>query len=301
MHHHVALGATLTLIACLFYSVLTVIVKAYGAVIPLPMLVFIQSAVSLILFTPILFKNGTIGAKKIIRTKKIGWLFLRAVSSLGVSFLLFSAVVYIPLVNAVLLANTSPLIVPIIAYLVMSEKMNHRLWIPLLAGFAGIALVLHPNGHFFHPAAFLAIGSAICIATSSLMMRKLASTESTETVMFYFFLLATVISGIIAIKFWIPLPLKLYFVAAIAGALYFSSQYLLTAALRVASAQLVTTLLYANIIFSAIFSMVFWHHTPGALTITGILLTVASGIACVRIEHQHRKQTITNELNYAKQ
>ena len=228
MRHHVLLGALLTLLATVFYSSLTTVVKAYGGVIPLPMLVFIQSTASLLLFMPILFRTGFVSAKKIIYTQKLRWLLLRAFFSLGISYLLFSAVLFIPLVNAVLLANTSPLIVPIIAYLFMSQKMNPRLWVPMLSGFVGIALVLHPDGHLFHPAALLAIGSAVCIACSSLVMRKLVSTESNETVMFYFFLLSTILSGLIAIKFWMPVSAKLCVIGLIAGALYFGCQYLLT-------------------------------------------------------------------------
>jgi drug/metabolite transporter (DMT)-like permease len=299
MRHSALLGAVLTLLAAAFYSSLTVVVKSSDAIIPLPVLVFLQSAGALLLFIPILLKNGIPGIKKIVSTKKLGWLTVRAFSSLGISYLLFTSVLFIPLVNATLLANTSPLILPIIAYLVLSEKINHRLWVPLITGFIGVTLVLQPTGHLFHPAAFLAFGSAVCIAGTSLIMRKLVSTESNETIMFYFFVLSTVISGLIAIKFWVPLTLKLYLIGLLAGALYFSCQYLLTVALRVASAQLVTTLLYANIIFSAIFSMVIWHTVPNELTLFGILLTVFSGIICIRIEHQnHQKRISKTELEY---
>lgn len=295
MSHRVLLGASLTLLATAFYSSLTLVIKMYGSTIPLPLLVFIQSSVSLLLFTPILFKRGLTSAKKIIYTQKLPWLLLRALFSLGISYLLFSAVLFIPLVNAVLLANTSPLILPLIAYFALSQKMNHRLWGPLIGGFIGIALVLHPNGQLFQPAALLAIGSAICIACSSLTMRKLVSTESNETIMFYFFLLSTLLSAAIAIPYWTGMSVKLVLVGATAGILYFGCQYLLTAALRVASAQLVTTLLYANIIFSALFSMLFWHTVPTGMTIAGIILTVLSGIACIRIEHQHRQRMIIKE------
>jgi drug/metabolite transporter (DMT)-like permease len=265
------------------------------------MLVFIQSAAALMLFIPILFRSGLSSAKKIIYTKKLHWLFFRALSSLGISFFLFSAVSYIPLVNAVLLANTSPLIVPFLAYLFMSQKMNHHLWLPIISGLIGIALVLHPDGHIFHPAAFLAIGSAVCISISSLLVRKLAGTESNETIMFYFFLLSTIVAGIIAVKYWVPISFKMYLISVFVGALYFGCQYLITVALRMASTQLVTTLLYSNIIFSALLSMLFWHTIPTPLTIAGILLTVISGVFCIRIEHR-RNQRIMNEkrLQYAR-
>ena len=293
MRHRVLLGALLTLLGALFYSSLTALVKAFsGGELPLPMLVFMQSVVSLLIFLPFLFRGGLVSAKKIVTTKKLSIHLLRAISSLSISYFLFSAVKFIPLVSAMLLANISPLILPFIAYFFLGKKIKHHLWIPIIIGFIGITLVLHPDGKIFQLGALLAVGAAIGVAVSSLSVRQLSATDSTETIMFYFFLLSTVISGIISVKYWVPLSSTLWLVLVGAGIIYFASQYLISAALALASAQLVSTLLYANIIFSALFSMMIWHHFPSILTWIGIVITVLGGILCIRAEHQYHKRII---------
>ena len=301
MKHNLPLGVILALIATLFYSSLTAINKAFAGPIPLPMLMFMQTLVAFSLFTPVLIKNG---ARKTIATKRLPLHLMRTVFSLMVSYALFTAVQYIPLTNAMLLTNTAPLIVPFVAYFVLSEKMNHRLWVPIIIGFSGIALVLQPDGKIFDYASLLALASAVFLACTMLSVRRLTSTESSETITFYFFFLSTIISGLVAIKFWVPLTPKFYLVMLLSGICLFLSQYILTYALRNANAQLVSTLLYMNVINAAVISAIFWDTLPTGITVIGILLTIIGGILCIRVEHHRNKRSVVSapqELHYAQE
>ena len=286
MKYNLPLGIALSLLASLFYASQTAIVKAQAAALPpLPVVIFIQSLVSLLLILPLLFKNGTSGATRIVTTQKLHLHFLRTLFSLSISFLLFYAVTFIPLVNGMLLANTAPLIVPFIAYLFLSQTINHRLWLPILTGFAGVILVLNPDARIFNPASLLALGAALAMASTMLTVRRLAATEATETTAFYFLLFSTLISGVIAIKFWMPVNIHMLLLMASIGTLYFLTQYASTAALRYINAQLVGTLFYSNIIYAAVISLFIWHILPGATTLLGMVLIIAGGILCIRVEH----------------
>ena len=286
MNYNLPLGIMLSLLASFFYASQTAIIKVQaGALPPLPVVIFIQSLVSLILILPFLFKNGSSNVRRILTTQKLHLHFLRTLFSLSISFLLFYAVTFIPLVNGMLLANTAPLMVPFIAYLFLSQKINHHLWLPILTGFAGVIMVLNPDARIFNPASLLALGAAVAMASTMLTVRRLAVTESTETTAFYFFLLSTIISSVIAIKFWIPVNLHMLLVMASIGALYFLTQYASTAALRYINAQLVGTLFYSNIIYAAVMSLFIWHILPGATTLVGMVLIIAGGIYYIRVEH----------------
>lgn len=292
MQQRLYLGVFLALVATLFYSSLTALNKAYASSIPLPMMVFIQTTVALICFLPILFRHSFKNRSQSnpLKTNRIWLYLLRASLSLGISYFLFSAVRYIPLTNAVLLANTAPLIVPFIAYLFLSQKINHHMWMPIFIGFVGIAFVLQPDGKIFDIASFLAIGAAVCVATSILCVRRLAITESTEAITFYYFLIATIISGLIATQCWVSLPSEIWVILIIGGVLFFLSQYSMTYALKFINAQLVSTLLYMNVINSAVISWFFWDLIPNSSTVIGIALTILGGILCIRAEHQYTKR-----------
>lgn len=291
MNRNLFLGVVLSLTGAFLYSLQTALVKMYADHLPLSMIVFAQSAVSLLLILPVILKNGLNHAKKTFVTKQVHIQLLRTVCSLSTSYLLFYSVQYIPLVNAMLLANTSPLIVPFIGYLFLSQEINHRLWIPIITGLVGVALVLHPDARIFHPSSLLALGAAVSMAVSMLAVRKLSSTDSSETTTFYFLFFSSCISGAIALHDWEFLSIRLWSIIIGIGVLYFLVQYSMTYALRYSSAQLISPLFYSVVVFSALISFIAWHTLPDISTLTGICLTIIGGICCIRAEvySQQRK------------
>lgn len=289
MKNNLKFGIAATLISTLSYAILTAIVKAQSAHIPTPVIVFVQSLVTLILIFPVMLKDGVHGAKQMVQSQHILLHLLRTIFSLGISYFLFLAVSRIPLVNALLLANTSPLMVPFLAYLFMSQKMNHKLWVPILVGFVGILLVLQPDARVFNPAALLALAAGFCMAMSMLLVRKTSKTDSSITVSFYYFLFSTIISGLAAIWFWVPLNSSMLVILIIEGVLFFIVQFALAIALQNAPPELVSSLYYSNIIFGAIIAAIIWHAALPLLTIAGIVLTCLGGILCIRVQAQASK------------
>lgn len=305
MKHNLLLGVILSLIGALSYSIQSAVIKFNASAIPLPMIVFIQSLIPLLLISCLLMKNGTRHARELLKIKQWHLHLLRTITGLSISYLLFASLKYIPLVNGLLLANTAPLFVPFLAYFFIAQKINHQVWIPILIAITGITLVLHPDVHAFNWASLLALGSGVGIAATSLTVRQLSATNSSETITFYFFLFATIVSGMIAMKYWISLPLSLWIALSAIGILYFCSQYFLVIGLKYTSAQLVTCLLYSNIIFAAIISEWLWHEFPPALTLAGMVLTVIGGMLCIVVEHKAIKRRVLmmnqNQVNYVKE
>jgi drug/metabolite transporter (DMT)-like permease len=294
------LGVILTILSTIAYSSQVAIIKAQAADIPLALIVFMQSAFALLFLLPVIFRKGFKNAVNLLATQKISLHIARAVASLAISYFLFSSVKYIPLVNAILLANTAPLIVPFIAFLFMGQTINHNLWLPILIGFVGITLVLHPSGQLFHAADFLALAAAVGMSISVLLVRHLAATDSIETITFYFFLLSTIISGVIALPFMTAITLKISLILLVVGGLYFICQYMMSHALGYISAQLASTLFYCNIINSAIISALFFQQLPTWMTMTGIILTVSGGILCInaeRMNHKRQQGSVYAEAN----
>ncbi len=297
MRHNIFLGVLLGLIATVFYSSQVAFIKAQANPLPLSMLIFVQSLVALACMAPVIFRHGLPGAKKLFATQKIGLHVLRAFAGLGISFFLFSAVKYIPLVNAVLLANTSPLMVPFISLVFLGQTINHKLWIPILIGFIGVTIILNPHGDIFNVAALFALGAAFCIAISIITVRFLSKTDSIESIVVYFFVLSAIIAALAAIPFWVSLSWQQWAFMIFIGLLYFGCQYALNYGLRYASAQLMSVMLYCNVIFSAIISIVFFHQVLTPMVAVGIVLTILGGVLCVRVEHLARNQVSVVNLS----
>lgn len=286
-NENIIIGVILTLVSILFYSMQTTIIKFYSATLPpLPIVIFIQSIVSLILMLPFLLKKSII--KEALTFNDFPLHVLRMIFSISISYLLFYSVTMVPLVKAALLVNTAPLFVPILAYFCLSQKINHKLWFPLIIGFTGVVIILHPGGGKLHPALLLALAAGISWASSILAVRRLSKNNSTQVTTLYFFTLSTIFSGLVSIKFWAPISLLMLFVCLLLGVLYFLVQYAATWALKHAGAELFGILSYTNIIFVGFFSILLWGIIPSSTTLIGMICIGIGGVLSILVEY--RKQ-----------
>ena len=272
------LGASLTLLSALAYAFTASLVKHAGSAINLPVLVFIQSLTCLILILPIMAKT-----KRHWRTVYPIKHVFRTLFSLGISYFLFYAVRKIPLVNGVLLANTAPLMVPFLGALFFSQKINHRLWVPLAIGFAGILIVLHPGATPINTGSGSALMAGLSMAMSMLFVRQTSDKDNSLTIVFYYFLYSTLISGLVSIFFWQALPTQLWLIAFAIGALFFIVQVALTFALKFIRADIASSLYFSNIIFAAIIAIIFWQTMLSRQLMFGVVVTIIGGLLTIRV------------------
>ncbi|MBX9705532.1 MAG: DMT family transporter [Gammaproteobacteria bacterium] len=285
MTQNLKLATILTLTSALSYAIIGAIVKHFALTVAAPIVVFITMSISLLLILPLILRSPEV-KQQIRHTKTLKIHFTRTVFSLALNYLFYLSLHYLPLVNAVLLFNTAPLIIPFLGVLFFGKKIQHRLWIPIIVGFVGVAVVLQPNGHDFNAASFLALGSAVCMGMSISLVRFAAERgDNSLTTAFFFFFLGTIISGLVSIPFWQASGLIAYLAIIGAGALFFIVQITLTYALKYADAQFNNSLYYSNIIFAAILGMLFFSDYPDHWVWIGIALIVAGGIATIRVQH----------------
>jgi drug/metabolite transporter (DMT)-like permease len=297
MQQNLKLGALLVIISTLAYAILGAIVKHYDAQFPPPLILFIQNLTALILITPIVLAKGKVQHRAILHSPHKIMQFFRAFFSLAIGYFFYYSLRHVSLSTGVLLLNTSPLIVPFIALIFLHKPIQHRLWLPMIIGFVGVAVVLHPKGDDFNIGAWLALGGALSMGCSILLGRRLAEVgQDSFTNLFYYFFYATIMSGIVAIFFWEPVPANILWIMIGTGVIWFAVQYTLVLSMNYLEAQIVLTLYYANVVFAVLLSIIFWHIIPNWLTWLGMLLIVAGGTITIQVQHRINQQnTLTNK------
>ncbi|WP_018300482.1 DMT family transporter [Fangia hongkongensis] len=280
-NHHI--GIIFTLLSAFFYAVQAAIIKGIDGSVPVPVLVFIQSLIALIILIPIIGFKQVKSDTSLFKSKVPVLHIWRTIFSLGISYFLFIALHFVPLVDGVLLANTSPFFIPFILFIFMRQKLQHKMWLPLIAGFIGIILILKPDSHIFDAYSLIALGAGISMALSMTMVRQISAYDNSITIVFYYFLFSTIIAGIVSIAFWTPISLQTVFDLIIIGVLFFLVQYLLVLGLTYTTAQNVGVLYYSNVIFAAILGMLFFSEVSDFISIIGILLTIISAIVIIRL------------------
>jgi drug/metabolite transporter (DMT)-like permease len=213
---------------------------------------------------------------------------LRAAMGTACWYAIFLAITLIPLTNAVLLAYSAPLWMPLVAWVVTRQSIARATWLGAGLGFVGVALVLRPEGHGVNLGDVAALAGALFLAVAMMSVRWLGATEPVNRILFYFFLLSSLMMLPIAIIDWQPVPLAAWpWLAAIALA-QLASQVLIAVAYRFASAEKVGPFIYSVIVFTALIDWIVWRHAPGPLVFLGMALVIGGGLVAVRAKAADR-------------
>jgi drug/metabolite transporter (DMT)-like permease len=171
---------------------------------------------------------------------------------------------------------------PLVAWCVTRARISGLTWAGAGLGFAGVLLVLQPQGHRFDIGELSALAGAVFLAVAMMSVRWLGATEPVIRILFYYFLLSTVLSVPIAVLDWQPVPAQAWVWLAALGCAQMGSQVLIVVAYRYASAEKVGPFIYSVIVFTALIDWVVWQHAPTPVTYAGMVLVIGGGLVAVR-------------------
>ncbi|MDX1883332.1 EamA family transporter [Mycolicibacterium sp. 120270] len=128
----------------------------------------------------------------------------------------------------------------------------------------------------------MALGGAFCLAIAFMSVRWLGATEPSSRILFYYFLLSSVLCTPFAIADWRPFGIRgsLYLVAIALTLMV--SQVLIVLAYRYASAVKVGPFVYTVIVFTALIDWFLWNHAPTLLVVLGMVLVIGGGVIAIR-------------------
>ena len=290
MKNYIFIGSLFSLLSALSYSVQTSVIKVDVNKISIPVLVFMQSLICLFLIVPIIwikygsqcFNIAGFSNVKIQHT-------LRTIFSLGISYFLFAALITLPYFDAILLFNSFPLFIPVLGLIILSTSIKYVLWPFMILGFIGVFLTLKSINNLVSLDALLAISSAVLTSASIIMMRKISAVDDSLKSLYFYFLLSTLIAGVVAIPYWDINIINAWQQLLIIGVLFFFVQYFLTLAIMYTNAVVVSNLYYSNVIFSLLIAFyLFGEHLNGKV-ILGMVLIVVGGVGVIVLQRKKHK------------
>jgi drug/metabolite transporter (DMT)-like permease len=275
---NLSLAALLTTAAFLCVALVGALAKVSGQYTSTGVLLLFQNLICLLFVIPAAVRGGWSS----LRTYKIGLHVLRAATGTACWYALFFAITQIPLANATLLTYSAPLWMPLIAWAVTRRRVAKATWLGAGIGFVGVVLVLQPQGHSFNVGELSALAGALFLAVAMMSVRWLGATEPMIRVLFYYFLLSTVMAIPIAMFDWRPIPIAAWVWLTGLGFAQLLSQILIVVAYRYASAEKVGPFIYSVIVFSALIDWIVWDHPPTLFTYLGMALVIGGGLVAIR-------------------
>jgi drug/metabolite transporter (DMT)-like permease len=241
---------------------------------------FITYLASSFYMLPFIIRSGASSLK----TEHIGLHLARASIGLTASLLYFISLETIPVVNATLLFNTAPLFIPIIATIFLKVPVSRPTWMAVLIGFLGILFIIKPSSDLFsHPGDWIGLTSGIALAIAYMIIKVMTKTESNNNIVFYFFVLATLMQAPFLI-FAGPFPSTDILIHLLINAFFFAFvQIFLVEGYKWAPAPQVGIYQYTSIVYVGLLDWIFFHEVPALTTFIGILLVIAAGFIIFRL------------------
>ena len=256
--------------------------KGILATYPLEQFVFLRSLIGVLLFLMLARRFGGLGS---LRTRRWGWHLLRTALATGAMFGFFYGLSKMPLVDALTLGFTAPLMVTALSRPLLGEQVGWRRWCAVLAGFAGVLMILRPGGGDLSPAVFAVLLAAFCYACLALTARRLAATESTFAMSVYVIAGPLLVSAIVSIDgAWLVPDAVGWLLFVLAGACSVGAWIGIVGGYRLAPPALLAPFEYTALVAGAIAGYLIWGEVPDRWVVAGAATIIASGIYIVHRE-----------------
>ncbi|MBT6095663.1 MAG: DMT family transporter [Rhodospirillaceae bacterium] len=274
------LGIAMMMAAIGFLGAMSVMIKLIGPDYHPVQVTFVRNIVAALVIVPIILKNGGV---QLLRTKRPWMHGARALFGVAGNVLYFYAFARLALADVVVISQAVPLFVALMAVVFLREAVGWRRWAAISVGFVGVVVAVDPTGTI-ETATLATVAATVFWATTMLLMRSLGRTESPYSVAFYYMVAGTLMTALALPWVWQPLSMEIYLLLAAAGVFGAFGQVLMTYALKVAEASVVSPFNYTAILWGIVFDLTIWGVTPSAETMTGAAIITAAGLYLFRRE-----------------
>ncbi|MDX8477148.1 DMT family transporter [Mesorhizobium sp. VK24D] len=270
-------GILLALIAYASYSCSDAVIKSLGG----QFTVFEIGFFTILFAGCFLFFTRPVGERwrDFWRTRRPWAVQARAWAGIASGVLSVYAFTTIPLAEVYALIFLAPLFVTILSTVILKEKVGPWRWLAVVAGFAGVMLVVRPGFRELHLGHLAAFAIAFLAATSVILMRSLAQQEKRTTMLGVLVGYGLVFNGLgaAATSFILPDGRQLVWLV-MAGAFTACGQLLQLLAAKYAPANRIAPTHYSQIVRAVVLGSLFFREYPDALTLVGLAVLGASGL-----------------------
>lgn len=264
------------LLASASFATMAAVVKTMGTGLPVAEMILIRCLLPLPFCLAVLLVQ-----KKRLIAQARGLMLLRSLAGFAAMACFYYALTHMPLAECVFLGRTQPLFLALAAPFIVKEKAPAAAWVAIIAGLAGVFVIMQPEAQW-RPGAVAALGGAVLSSLAHLFVRRLNRTEEPLLIVFNFFIITAVFSGVWA-SFQLVWPSPHQWKLLLAVALFATmGQVFMTFAYRFEKAAVVSASSYISIFLSIIYGYLFWGEMPGIHAWLGGLLILLGTFFLIR-------------------
>lgn len=272
--HAIRHAIYLSVLMVLLGSTAAAATKYVSASVSTEAIIAVQYFVCTLLCLPRILQPGL----RSLRTERLGLHLMRGLVGVVSFYLFYAALGHIPMMDAMMLRQSAPLTVPLVVWLWGRETIPRSAWLPLLVGFVGIAIILRPSPaglSWWHAGGFL---SALGLAISMVATRKLATTEPTVRILFYYCVLSLACVLPFTIGDFSGLAVLDWLAMIYIGAAIYWVLELYTRAYGMAPTAAIAPINYFAVVLAGFWGWLFWDQVPDHWSVLGSVLVITGGL-----------------------
>jgi len=277
---------------CLFVT-MAALIKATTDDVPTGQAIFFRSffALPIILGWLVLRKELKTGLKT---QRPMGHVWRGLIGACGMGFG-FASLGYLPLPDVTAIGFAAPLMTVVLAALVLGERVGVYRISAVILGLLGVGVILSPRVSIFSGSTLdstaqigvaLVLISAMFRALVQIHIRRLAQTENTAAIVFYFSITTTLLSLFTLPFGWVVPELSTLMLLVCAGLIGGVAQIFITSAYRFADASVVAPFDYVSILVAMGIGYFFFAEVPTVQMLIGSAIVIFSGVLIILREHQ---------------
>lgn len=281
-------GALTLLVAAGLFATMTLLIKLLGSHLHVTQILFIRQ----LIMTAIVLPSIMDGFPGILKTDQTGLQLLRIMAALGAMLMGFTAIIHMPLADAVALGFAKSFFVTIFAMIILKETVGPRRWSAVVAGFVGVTIMLQPGTDAFSIYGIMAVAGAACAGLVMVIIRLMSRRDQPKTILAWQAIGVGVATALPAIWFWEWPTMGEWGLLAAMGVLSYLAQMANIHAYKWGEASLLASLDYVRLLYATFLGWLVFSTLPSLATWIGSAIIVVAAIYMVWREAK-KKQQIT--------
>lgn len=215
---------------------------------------------------------------KLLKTKRpMAHMARGGVGVLGMCLYFWSFSI-MPLADATVLHFAMPLVLTLLSIPFLGEKVGKYRMGAVVVGFVGVIIAMNPSTAMPVLGTIVSLSAATTSAVAMILVRRMGNSEHALTIVFYFLLTGTVVSGLLLPFYWTAPSLESLAYLLLIGLTGGMAQIFQTRAYAMAPASFVSPFNYLSILFAAFFGWAIFGDVPASSLWIGAGIVCASGL-----------------------
>jgi drug/metabolite transporter (DMT)-like permease len=265
----------LMLAAMAAFAAMDGISKVLAQSLPIPQILWVRY-ILFTLFVALMLRRR--GLRVALRSGQPWLQAARALLIVVENGLFVLAFVYLPLADVHAIAAASPLIVVALSVPMLGEKVGPRRWLAVLAGFAGVLVIVRPGFQAISWPILIALFAAFLWGLYQILVRQCARTDSGETTWAWSAVVGLGATTLVGPFVWVQPDATGWALLVAIAILGSVAHFALIKALELWQAGALQPYSYTLLVWAALIGYLGFGDLPDGWTLAGAAIIIASGL-----------------------